>query len=167
MSPSVLRCLPRVGRGNPLPVLVIYATRVSIRGTRFGWLRQAQDMATPPESYSVCRTSARSGFGFARRGRLHRGEQECNAEVGRYPPRKLRGNRGMVTLIQRAFVVNVSFLRAWEQLARVEQWPSWAAHIKRMDLQPPGPLGPQPTGVIHLTNGMKSAFRMTEFDPPR
>jgi hypothetical protein len=30
------------------------------------------------------RTSVRSGFGFARGGRLHQGEQECNAEVGRY-----------------------------------------------------------------------------------
>src|SRR5437667_12890643 len=39
-------------------------------------------------STAVCRSSARSGFGFARRGRLHRGEQECNAEVGRYPRRR-------------------------------------------------------------------------------
>src|SRR5262245_44658550 len=62
-----------------------------------------------------------------------------NAEGGRCPPRKLRGNRGMVTLIQRAFVVDVPLLRAWEHLARVEQWPSWAAHIKRIDLRPPGP----------------------------
>jgi hypothetical protein len=37
---------------------------------------------------SACRTSARSGFGFARGGRLHRGEQECNAEVSRYPRRR-------------------------------------------------------------------------------
>jgi hypothetical protein len=29
------------------------------------------------EDESVWRTSARSGFGFARGGRLHRGEQEC------------------------------------------------------------------------------------------
>jgi hypothetical protein len=28
-------------------------------------------------------SGARSAFGFARGGRLHRGEQECNAEVGR------------------------------------------------------------------------------------
>jgi len=40
------------------------------------------------ELTQVCRTSARSGFGFARGGRLHRGEQECNAEVGRYPRRR-------------------------------------------------------------------------------
>jgi hypothetical protein len=73
----------------------------------------------------------------------------------------------MVTLIQREFTVGVPLQKAWEHLARVEQWPSWAAHIKRIDLEPPGQLGPQSTGVIHLANGMKPAFRMTEFKPPR
>ena len=73
----------------------------------------------------------------------------------------------MVTLIRREFTVGVPLQKAWEHLARVEQWPSWAAHIKRIDLEPPGQLGPQSTGVIHLANGMKPAFRMTEFNPPR
>jgi hypothetical protein len=73
----------------------------------------------------------------------------------------------MFTLLQREFVVDVSLSRAWEHLARVEQWPSWAAHIKRIDLQPPGQLGSGSTGIIHLANGMKPAFRMTEFNPPR
>jgi hypothetical protein len=65
----------------------------------------------------------------------------------------------MVTLIQRAFVVAVPVAKAWEHLARVEQWPSWAAHIKRIELLPPGQLGPQSTGVIHLADGMTPAFR--------
>ena len=73
----------------------------------------------------------------------------------------------MVTLIEREFVVDVSLPRSWEHLARVEQWPSWAPHIKRIELQPPSELGPESTGVIHLSNGMKPAFRMTEFNPPR
>jgi hypothetical protein len=73
----------------------------------------------------------------------------------------------MVTLIQREFIVDVSLDRAWEHLARVEQWPSWAAHIKRIDMEPPGQLGPHSTGVLHLANGMKPAFRVTEFNPPR
>ena len=73
----------------------------------------------------------------------------------------------MVTLLQREFTVGIPLQRAWDYLARVERWPTWAAHIKRIDLHPPGQLGPQSTGVIHLANGMKSAFRMTEFDPPR
>jgi hypothetical protein len=56
---------------------------------------------------------------------------------------------------------------AWRHLARVEHWPTWASHIKQVQLRPPGQLGPQSTGVIHLTNGVKSAFAMTEFNPHR
>jgi hypothetical protein len=73
----------------------------------------------------------------------------------------------MVTLIQREFTVGVPRHKAWDHLARVEQWPSWAPHIKQIELHPPGEIGQQLTGVIHLANGMKPAFRMTEFNPRR
>ena len=72
----------------------------------------------------------------------------------------------MITLLQREFTVDVSLEGAWSHLARIEQWPSWAPHIKRIELKPPGELGPQSTGVIHLANGIKCVFRMTEFTPP-
>ena len=72
----------------------------------------------------------------------------------------------MVTLIMREFTVNVGLQHAWEHLARIEQWPSWAPHIKQIELEPRGELGPQSTGVIHLANGMKATFRATEFNPP-
>jgi hypothetical protein len=72
----------------------------------------------------------------------------------------------MVTLIRREFTVDVPLPRAWEHLARIEEWPSWAPHIKRIELQPPGDLSPQSMGVIHLSNGLKPAFRVTEFNPP-
>ena len=32
----------------------------------------------------------------------------------------------MVTLIEREFTVNVSLERAWQKLARLDQWPTWA-----------------------------------------
>jgi carbon monoxide dehydrogenase subunit G len=73
----------------------------------------------------------------------------------------------MITLLEREFTVGVPLQRAWEHLARVEQWPSWAPHIKQIELNPPGELGAQSTGVIHLANGLKPAFRMTEFNWPR
>src|SRR5437879_3096619 len=73
----------------------------------------------------------------------------------------------MVALIKYEFTVAVPLQRAWEHLTRVEQWPSWAPHIKKIELQPPGELGPQSSGFIHLTNGIKPVFRMTEFNPPR
>ncbi len=73
----------------------------------------------------------------------------------------------MVTLLQREFTVGIPLQKAWDHLASVEQWPSWAPHIKKIELQPPGELGPRSTGVLHLANGMKPAFRVTEFNPPR
>jgi len=72
----------------------------------------------------------------------------------------------METLLRREFVVNISPEKAWDHLVRVEQWPSWAKHIKEVDLTPPGPAGPHTTGVFHLADGVKAAFTMTEFDPP-
>jgi len=73
----------------------------------------------------------------------------------------------MVTLIDREFTVNVSSERAWQHLARLDLWPTWAHHIKLIEAQPPGELGDHSSGVIHLANGMKSTFRMTEFNPGR
>jgi hypothetical protein len=54
---------------------------------------------------------------------------------------------------------------AWAHLAKVDSWPSWAKHIKRVELTPPGPLTPRSEGKIHLTNGVRSTFRMEELDP--
>jgi uncharacterized membrane protein len=67
--------------------------------------------------------------------------------------------------IQREFVVDVPAERAWDHLARVEAWPSWAKHIKRVTLEPPGEICPSTVGVFHLTNGAKARFVMTEFVP--
>src|SRR4051794_20332562 len=73
----------------------------------------------------------------------------------------------MVTVIRREFTVAIPLQRAWDHLARIEQWPSWAPHIMQIELQPPGQLEPQSTGVIHLTNAMKPSFGVREFNPPR
>jgi hypothetical protein len=73
----------------------------------------------------------------------------------------------MVTLIDREFTVNASLERAWQHLAHLDQWPTWAHHIKQIEVHPQGELGPQSSGVIHLANGIKSTFRMTEFNPCR
>lgn len=73
----------------------------------------------------------------------------------------------MISLIHREFTVSVPSQVAWDHLARIEQWPSWARHIQRIERHPSHELGPQSTGAIHLTNGMKPVFRVTEFNPPR
>lgn len=69
--------------------------------------------------------------------------------------------------IRREVVVEVPQGAAWQDLSRIERWPSWAKHIKRVEMIPAGELGPKSKGVIHLTNGVKSEFSMTEFNPYR
>ncbi|HEU5235983.1 MAG TPA: SRPBCC family protein, partial [Pyrinomonadaceae bacterium] len=71
----------------------------------------------------------------------------------------------MITLLRRSFTVDRPLQDAWRHLARVEQWPSWAKHIKRVKVKPQGELGPKSTGFIQLNNGVRSAFTMTEFNP--
>jgi hypothetical protein len=69
----------------------------------------------------------------------------------------------MLTLLRREFIVERGIDDAWRHLARIEQWPSWARHIKKIDLSPPSELGPGSTGVLYLRNGIKSTFKVTEF----
>lgn len=71
----------------------------------------------------------------------------------------------MSTFINRTFVVDVPLETAWHHLAHVEAWPSWARHIKAIELTPPGEVTPQSRGVLHLSNGMKTSFQMQEFRP--
>lgn len=70
-------------------------------------------------------------------------------------------------LIRREFIVDVPVAVAWQYVADVEQWPSWAHHIKHVELTPKAGLTPQATGVFRLTNGVTSRFQITELNPPR
>jgi hypothetical protein len=83
----------------------------------------------------------------------------------------------MITLLRREFTVELPYEKAWQQLARVEQWPLWAKHIRQVEVEPPGELGPGSTGRLHLTSaleafrvllpfrGLTATFRVTEFNP--
>jgi hypothetical protein len=80
----------------------------------------------------------------------------------------------MINLIRRDFTVELPLEEAWRHLARVEQWPSWARHIVRIELRPSRELGPGSTGLIHLKSpfkrgwpGSTAAFTVTEFNPGR
>lgn len=68
-------------------------------------------------------------------------------------------------LLQRRFGVKAPAEKAWAHLARVSEWPSWARHIRRIELNPAGALTAQTEGVIRLTNGVRSTFRMKELNP--
>src|SRR5262249_28605064 len=73
----------------------------------------------------------------------------------------------MLTLLRREFTVELPLEQAWQHLSRIEQWPSWARHIKQVELQPPGEFGLGSTGRMILPNGLKAAWRVTEFSPYR
>ena len=77
------------------------------------------------------------------------------------------GHRGVVTLINRDFVVDAPLRQSWQHLAEVQRWPSWASHIRRVELEPEGVLAAGSAGRFHLTNGVRSTFRMVEFNPER
>ena len=82
------------------------------------------------------------------------------------PNRASQASRPMKEL-RREFTVDLPVEEAWRHLARLEQWPSWAKHIKQIEVQPPGELGPTSVGILRLTNGFKTTFAMTEFNPYR
>ena len=75
------------------------------------------------------------------------------------------GEENVVRLLERRFEVKVPIEVAWAHLGKVEQWPSWARHIRRIELRPSGPLTPESEGEIQLTNGIRSKFRMEELNP--
>jgi hypothetical protein len=70
-------------------------------------------------------------------------------------------------LIQREFIVDVPLSIAWNHLAQVEQWPTWAKHIKAVELKPKGELTIATVGSFRLANGINSDFRMTNLNPQR
>ena len=71
----------------------------------------------------------------------------------------------MLRLLERHFIVKCSIETTWAHLEKVEQWPSWARHIQRIDLRPRGTLTLETKGTIRLSNGIRSTFRMEQLSP--
>ena len=69
----------------------------------------------------------------------------------------------MITILNREFVVDATIETAWAHLAKIEEWPSWARHIKDVKLSPLGDISHNSVGSLRLTNGIESEFRVTEF----
>src|SRR5262245_51105262 len=80
-------------------------------------------------------------------------------------PRRARVGRRMRTLLTRTFDVEAAPAAAWAHLERVERWPTWARHIKSVELAPPGPLTATSVGSLRLSNGMRPKFAMTDLVP--
>jgi uncharacterized membrane protein len=69
--------------------------------------------------------------------------------------------------LRRRFDVDVPLEQAWDVLADVESWPTWAPHIRSVTVEPSGPLGPSSSGMLRLRGGMRATFRMAAWEPPR
>ena len=72
----------------------------------------------------------------------------------------------MRALVRREFTVDAPLQDAWDYLAKIESWPSWAKHIKRVTLEPPGPLTDHSEGAFRLAGGARSTFRMEAYERP-
>lgn len=69
-------------------------------------------------------------------------------------------------LVERTFEVPVPVQEAWDALADVEAWPTWAPHISGASTTPPGPVSAGTSGTFRFRPLGRSRFQMTEFDPP-
>ena len=67
----------------------------------------------------------------------------------------------MRPLIHRHFEVGRPRSEVWSRLARPATWPSWAKHIKSVDVEPLGVLTAVSSGVVRLRNGVRSRFVVT------
>jgi hypothetical protein len=65
--------------------------------------------------------------------------------------------------VHRTFEVGRPRAEVWDRLARPASWPSWARHVRAVDVGPPGLLGPSSAGVVRLANGVRSRFVVTSF----
>ncbi len=72
----------------------------------------------------------------------------------------------MRRVVDKSFNVRAPLEVAWNHVAEVEKWPSWAKHIRSVVKSPPGPLSSDSRGTLRLTNGVRTTFQMIEFDPP-
>ena len=73
----------------------------------------------------------------------------------------------MKRLLERTFAVEAPAQRAWAELIAAEQWPRWAPHLSRVEVVPPGPVGPGSSATLRLRNRTKASVRVTEFEEGR
>ncbi|HWL66435.1 MAG TPA: SRPBCC family protein, partial [Actinomycetota bacterium] len=72
----------------------------------------------------------------------------------------------MSEVLREEVTVDRSQSVAWAHLAHLEQWPTWATHIKRMEPHPPGELTASTQVVVRMRAGPRNKMTVTEYDPP-
>jgi len=69
-------------------------------------------------------------------------------------------------LLRRDFTVDLPLDAAWRAFADVATWPTWARHLRRVSVTPPGPIGATSTGRLSFRPIGRSAFRVSACDEP-
>ncbi len=67
-------------------------------------------------------------------------------------------------LLRREFTVDLPLDDAWRALADVATWPTWAGHLRRVSVTPPGPVGATSVGTLSFRPVGRSAFRISAYD---
>jgi hypothetical protein len=73
----------------------------------------------------------------------------------------------MREVVREEVVVDRPPADVWKHLSMLEEWPSWAGHIRRMDPTPPGELTASTKVVLHMRAGPRTTMTVTEYNPPR
>jgi hypothetical protein len=66
-------------------------------------------------------------------------------------------------LLRRDFMVDAPIDEAWRTFADVASWPTWAPHIRRVVVSPPGAVGPESSGTLYFRPVGRSQFRVSSF----
>lgn len=70
----------------------------------------------------------------------------------------------MERMLERSFRVEAEPGQAWATLVDAARWPSWARHLRSVELSPPGVVGPTSTATLTLTNRTKARVSVSGFD---
>ncbi len=73
----------------------------------------------------------------------------------------------MKRLLERTFPVATTPEAAWTTVADASAWPTWAGHLRRVDLTPTGLVTPTTEAKLTLSNRTTATVAVTEFDPGR
>lgn len=73
----------------------------------------------------------------------------------------------MREVVREQVTVDVPPSAAWDHLSRLEEWPSWAGHIRRMEPDPVGELTGSTEVMLSMRAGPRTRMVVTDYDPPR
>lgn len=69
----------------------------------------------------------------------------------------------MRTLLTRTFAVDAAPTVAWQHMIDAERWPSWAHHLRKVEVTPRGPVVADTHAVLTLTNRTRATVIVTDF----